>query len=117
MATPSNVTAAVIPGNLEFSDGGMAVDWLTGAFVKSITSAGLATVQLADGSEMTVQLATGGGGSAALWAQAGNNDQVPDAKISSDTPGQNEVLAYQNGARVWAGLAGELDRRTRLVAG
>ena len=108
MATPSNVTAAVLPGNLEFSDGGMAVDWLTGAFVKSISAAGVVTFQAPDGTEASIQLATGGSGNAALWAQAGNNDQVPDSKISSDTPGQNEVLAYQNGARVWAGLAGSL---------
>ena len=56
MATPSSANALVLPGNLRFSAGGLPVTDLTGAIVKSITTGGLATVQLADGTEGTVQL-------------------------------------------------------------
>ena len=56
MATPSSVNAAILPGNLQFSDGGMPADFLTGAFIKSISTAGVATVQMPNGSESTVTL-------------------------------------------------------------
>ena len=35
MATPASTTALRLPGNLSFAAGGMAADFLTGAFVKS----------------------------------------------------------------------------------
>lgn len=41
---------------------GIEASALLGAFVKSVTTGGLATVQLADGTESTVQLQTGGAG-------------------------------------------------------
>ena len=61
MATPSNINLTPLPGNLRFSDGGLAVDYLTGVFVKSVSPTGLVTFQSATGTETTAQLATGSG--------------------------------------------------------
>ena len=76
MATPSSVNAAILPGNLQFSDGGMPADFLTGAFIKSISTAGVATVQMPDGSESTVtlNLASGHG--------TGRHFRVPLSSVS-----------------------------------
>ena len=56
MAEAASATVEYLTGNLAFLAGGLAVDDLTGAFVKSVTTSGLATVQLANGTETTVQL-------------------------------------------------------------
>ena len=57
MARPAGVTAAVLPGDLEFSAGGMNADFLIGAFVKDVTASGLVTLQNASGDERQVQIA------------------------------------------------------------
>ena len=116
MATPSNVTAAVLPGNLEFSDGGMAVDWLTGAFVKSVTDTGLVTLQAADGSEMDDSVADGqrhrsGVGAAGQHSASARRDDIRRHAGAKRCPGLPERCARMGGP------GRELDRRTRLVAG
>ena len=70
-AVESTVDAAVLPGNLLFSDGGMSVDYLYGAVVLSINAAGTeATVQLANGNQDTVTLSGSGGGLTEAETQA-----------------------------------------------
>ena len=56
MAVPSTSAALHLSGNLAFFAGGLSVDFLTGVFLKSVTEAGLVTVQDANGVEQTVQL-------------------------------------------------------------
>ena len=52
MAEPAGGTPALIlTGDMVFVAGGLPVDDLTGAFIKSISTAGVATVQMPDGSE------------------------------------------------------------------
>ena len=63
MAVPAQATALTLFGNLSFFVGGVAIDSLTGTFVKSVSDTGLVTYQDAAGAEMTAQLTTGGGGS------------------------------------------------------
>ena len=67
MATPSAHTAATLPGNLRFSDGGMSVADLTGAVVKSATPSGDSTslaivFQDSTGAEITTTWTPPGGG-------------------------------------------------------
>ena len=57
MARPAGVTAAVLPGDLTFSAGGMNADFLIGSFVKEVTASGLVTLQNANGDERQVQIA------------------------------------------------------------
>ena len=66
MARPAGVTAAVLPGDLEFSAGGMNADFLIGAFVKEVTTSGLVTLQNANGDERQVQIAGVQGGAGAV---------------------------------------------------
>ena len=64
MGVPSTITAATLPGNLAFSDGGVSVNDLLGAFVKSVSEdAGTVTItfQDADGDEQTSTFSTGSG--------------------------------------------------------
>ena len=56
MAIAASTNVMHLSGNLVFLAGGVSVDSLTGAFVKSITNAGTVTVQRGDGTEATVQL-------------------------------------------------------------
>ncbi len=51
MARPAGHEALVLTGDLSFDAGGVSTDHLTGAFVKSISEEGVATLQLSDGSE------------------------------------------------------------------
>ena len=88
MATPASTNAAILPGNLRFSAGGIYVADLIGTFIKSVTAAGLVTYQDANGVEQTRQLAVGGsaitggtadptGGSAGdAYIQINGSDQV-----------------------------------------
>ena len=68
------------------------VDDLDGAIVKSITNAGVATVQLADNTESTVALAIGGGGGGLTTAQV---QSVVGAMFSSNTE-TGITLTYQS---------------------
>ena len=53
MARPAGVTAVTLPGDLEFSTGGVRTDHLIGAFVKRIDGNGVVTVQDDQGREFT----------------------------------------------------------------
>ena len=71
-------------------DGMILTADLDGAFVKSITTAGVATVQLADGSEVTVTLALSGGGLTEAEVQA-----LVGAMFSSNTE-TGVTVTYQS---------------------
>ena len=60
MATPAGVRAAVLPGDLDFSAGGMDVDHLIGSFVKSVSPTGGVILQDVNGVQQTVQIAATG---------------------------------------------------------
>ena len=75
MAVPSSTYATLLPGNLQFSAGGMSVDFLTGAFIKSVASvAGVFTLtfQDANGAQRTAALPSG-------WTVAGVEPSSPYA--------------------------------------
>ena len=62
MATASTASVTPLPGNLVFSDGGMSVNYLVGAFIKSATFADgiwTLTFQNASGVEETGTLPAG----------------------------------------------------------
>ena len=61
MATPAGVTAAVLPGDLDFSAGGMDVANLVGAFVKSIDNNGMAIIQDVNGNQQSLQIGSATG--------------------------------------------------------
>ena len=65
MATPSSIDAAVLPGNLKFSDGGIYTDDLIGSFIKSasedaVTGVVSFVVQDANGFQQTINVDAGG---------------------------------------------------------
>ena len=75
MAVPSSTYATLLPGNLQFSAGGMSVDFLTGAFIKSVASANgvwTLTFQNASGAQRTAALPSG-------WTVAGVEPSSPYA--------------------------------------
>ena len=53
MATPAGADALRLAGDIRFLAGGLRTDDLIGAFVKDISSAGVVTLQMSDGSEVT----------------------------------------------------------------
>ena len=58
MATPAGFSAASLPGDLDFSAGGLAIDWLTGTFVKAPVRNGNVlevTYQDGNGDEQTMR--------------------------------------------------------------
>ena len=57
MAETASATVEYLTGNLAFLAGGLSVEDLVGAFVKSIDDDGSAVMQRADGTEITVSLA------------------------------------------------------------
>ena len=99
MAVPSQATALHLSGNLGFFAGGVAVEFLTGAFVKSISDSGLVTVQNANGVEETGQLALSGGATVTVTVSA-----------PTDTDGANGDVHFQVLAGVvlaiWFKIAG-----------
>ena len=56
MAVSAGATSLYLTGDIQFLAGGLSVDALIGAFVKSIDTSGSAVVQMADGTEATVQV-------------------------------------------------------------
>ena len=91
MAAPTNIVSLHLTGKLSFLSGGVDTGDLIGAYVKSYSATtGMLTVQLADGSEVQVPVASTGGITGAeaqtlinateLSALAGSvtNAQIPD---------------------------------------
>ena len=75
MAVPSSINAAHLPGNLQFTEGGMSVEYLLGTFIKSVASANgvwTLTFQNASGVEETAELPSG-------WTVAGVEPSSPYA--------------------------------------
>ena len=93
MATPASSTAAILPGNLLFSAGGVKISDLIGTFVKSATPNGgtlTLTVQLADGSEDTVTFTPPSGTGTGSSVTAGIAD--PTGGASGDSYIQIDAL-------------------------
>ena len=109
MATPSTITAVTFPGNVDFSDGGMDVSHLIGAFVKSAVSDGGTgldiVVQLANGSESSFNYTPPAGGSGGQSAEQvrdliGTTITVTSASGLAklvDDPGDAVALAISDG--------------------
>ena len=55
------IPAEIVTGDTVHVAGGLAVDYLTGVFVKSVTAAGAVILQDADGAEQAVQIVVGSG--------------------------------------------------------
>ena len=58
MATPAGYTAVTVPGDIDFGDGGVGVQWLTGTFIKSSERKGNVlevTYQDGNGDEQTMR--------------------------------------------------------------
>ena len=102
MAETASVTVEYLTGNLAFLAGGLSVEDLVGAFVKSVNTTGALVVQLSDGSETTVQLAflTQDEVDARVqagvldWAETDNTDTIPANKLATaNTPpaGDNDT--------------------------
>ena len=104
MAVPAGYEALRLLGNLNFSSGGMAVDSLTGTFVKSVTSTGLITYQDSAGVETTSQLSTGGGGS--ITSGTGNpsgGSAAGDIYLQLDASDVVQAI-WVNVAGTWTGI-------------
>ena len=99
MAEAASTNVMHLSGNLVFLAGGVSVESLYGAFVKSITNAGSVTVQRADGSEATVQL---------LASRVSSGNAFP----TSPTPKSSDLhifrLAVANGL-TWKDVDGSAD--------
>ena len=110
MAVPATTNAAVLPGNLLFSAGGLKVEDLIGAFIKSVTAGGLVTFQNASGVESTVQLTAAGGGATVTSG-------TPDPTGGSAGDAYLQVSASDVLQSVWLNEAGTWAEYTLAQAG
>ena len=95
MATPASTTALRLPGNLDFGAGGVAVDFLTGAFVKS-------AIPTSDGTGLVIVLQNAAGAEAtATWTPPSGGtgtgltaEQARDTIADILTEGDGVTIAY-----------------------
>ena len=97
MAVPAGGTpAAIFTGDIRCIAGGLPVTDLTGAFVKAVTPAGALTVQLADGTEGTVQLV--GVGATTRYPNVSysvTTGTITFTQRSGDPISVNDLLAFE----------------------
>ena len=90
MAVPASQEALRLTGNLAFGAGGMAVEFLTGTFVKSASVVGTTlTIVLQDtnGAEQTITFTGGSGGGITL-------EEARDTIAAMLTAGTNVTIDY-----------------------
>ena len=100
MAKPAGVTAVTLPGDIEFSAGGVRTDHLIGAFVKSIDGNGQVVMQDAQGREFVYPTRLGSSPIAIFIgtdqpADERFGDPVDRARISGQVGRINQRFPFQ----------------------